>query len=233
MSLSFNIAIDGHSSCGKSTIAKSIANKYHMRYIDSGAMYRAVTLFFMNNQIIENGVVNFSNLLVSLPGISIDFEFNLQTKQSETILNGENVESVIRGIEVSENVSIIAQIKEVREKLITLQKCIGKSKNVVMDGRDIGTKVFPAAKLKLFVTARPEIRAQRRYDELVKKDARVTFEEVFKNLNDRDRHDINREINPLVQAEDAVLIDNSDMSIQDQNSLIEDLIKSKKNENYY
>mgnify|MGYP001347669425 FL=1 len=152
MSLSFNIAIDGHSSCGKSTIAKSIANKYHMRYIDSGAMYRAVTLFFMNNQIIENGVVNFSNLLVSLPAISIDFEFNLQTKQSETILNGENVESVIRGIEVSENVSIIAQIKEVREKLITLQKCIGKSKNVVMDGRDIGTKVFPAAKLKLFVT---------------------------------------------------------------------------------
>lgn len=233
MSLSFNIAIDGHSSCGKSTIAKSIANKYHMRYIDSGAMYRAVTLFFMNNQIIENGVVNFSNLLVSLPGISIDFEFNLQTKQSETILNGENVESVIRGIEVSDNVSIIAQIKEVREKLITLQKCIGKSKNVVMDGRDIGTKVFPAAKLKLFVTARPEIRAQRRYDELVKKDARVTFEEVFKNLNDRDRHDINREINPLVQAKDAVLIDNSDMSIQDQNRLIEDLIKSKKNENYY
>ena len=204
-----------------------------MRYIDSGAMYRAVTLFFMNNQIIENGVVNFSNLLVSLPGISIDFAFNLQTKQSETILNGENVESVIRGIEVSENVSIIAQIKEVREKLITLQKCIGKSKNVVMDGRDIGTKVFPAAKLKLFVTARPEIRAQRRYDELVKKDTRVTFEEVFKNLNDRDRHDINREINPLVQAKDAVLIDNSDMSIQDQNSLIEDLIKSKKNENYY
>lgn len=233
MSLSFNIAIDGHSSCGKSTIAKSIANKYHMRYIDSGAMYRAVTLFFMNNKIIENGVVNFSNLLVSLPGISIDFEFNLQTKQSETILNGENVESVIRGIEVSDNVSIIAQIKEVREKLITLQKCIGKSKNVVMDGRDIGTKVFPAAKLKLFVTARPEIRAQRRYDELVKKDARVTFEEVFKNLNDRDRHDINREINPLVQAKDAVLIDNSDMSIQDQNRLIEDLIKSKKNENYY
>jgi len=233
MSLSFNIAIDGHSSCGKSTIAKSIANKYHMRYIDSGAMYRAVTLYFMNNQIIENGVVKFSNLLVSLPGISIDFEFNLQTNQSETILNGENVESVIRGIEVSENVSIIAQIKEVREKLITLQKCIGKSKNVVMDGRDIGTKVFPAAKLKLFVTARAEIRAQRRYDELVKKDARVTFEEVLKNLNDRDRHDINREINPLVQAKDAVLIDNSDMSIEDQNSLIEDLIKSKKNENYY
>ena len=154
--------------------------------------------------------------------------FNSITKKSETILNGENVEGLIRGIEVSDNVSIIAQIKEVREKLITLQQEIGKFKNVVMDGRDIGTKVFPDAKLKLFVTASAEIRAKRRCDELIKKGDDVSFNEILKNLNDRDAHDINRKINPLLQAKDAVLIDNSDLSIQDQNILIEDLINKKK-----
>ena len=228
MSLPFNIAIDGHSSCGKSTIAKSIANKYGMRYIDTGAMYRAITLYCMRNSIIKSKVVSFDNLLEFLNEISINFEFNSITKQSETILNGENVEGLIRGIEVSDNVSIIAQIKEVREKLIALQQEIGKSKNVVMDGRDIGTKVFPDAKLKLFVTAHVEIRAKRRHDELVKKGDDVTFNEVLKNLNDRDAHDINRKINPLLQAKDAVLIDNSDLSIQDQNILIENLINKKK-----
>jgi cytidylate kinase len=228
MSLLFNIAIDGHSSCGKSTIAKSIANKYGMRYIDTGAMYRAVTLYCMRNGIIKNQIVNLSHLLKSLNKISINFVFNSLTKESETILNGENLESLIRGIEVSDNVSIIAQIKEVREKLITLQKEIGKSKNVVMDGRDIGTKVFPNAKLKLFVTARAEIRAKRRYDELIKSGDNVSFKEILKNLNDRDSHDENRKINPLLQAKDAVLIDNSDLSILDQNILIEDLINKKK-----
>ncbi len=228
MSLTFNIAIDGHSSCGKSTIAKSIALKYGMRYIDTGAMYRAITLYFMRNNIIKNKQVDFALLSDSLDKITINFQFNSELKKSETLLNNENVESIIRGVEVSDNVSIIAQIKEVREKLILLQKAIGKSKNVVMDGRDIGTKVFPDARLKLFVTAKAEIRAQRRFDELKVKGERVTFDEILQNLNERDNHDTNREINPLLQAEDAVLIDNSVLSIEDQNDLIDNLINTKK-----
>lgn len=228
MSLTFNIAIDGHSSCGKSTIAKSIAQKYGMRYIDTGAMYRAITLYFMRNDIIKNKKVDFALLSDSLDKITINFQFNSELKKSETFLNNENVESIIRGFEVSDNVSIIAQIKEVREKLILLQKAIGKSKNVVMDGRDIGTKVFPDARLKLFVTAKAEIRAQRRFDELTVKGERVTFDEILQNLNERDDHDTNRDINPLMQAEDAVLIDNSALSIQDQNDLIDNLINTKK-----
>ena len=228
MSLTFNIAIDGHSSCGKSTIAKSIALKYGMRYIDTGAMYRAITLYFMRNNIIKNKQVDFALLSDSLDKITINFQFNSELKKSETLLNNENVESIIRGVEVSDNVSIIAQIKEVREKLILLQKAIGKSKNVVMDGRDIGTKVFPDARLKLFVTAKAEIRAQRRFDELTVKGERVTFDEILQNLNERDNHDTNREINPLLQAEDAVLIDNSVLSIEDQNDLIDNLINTKK-----
>ena len=233
MSLTFNIAIDGHSSCGKSTIAKSIAQKYGMRYIDTGAMYRAITLYFMRNDIIKNKQVDFVLLSDSLDEITINFQFNSELKKSETFLNNENVESIIRGFEVSDNVSIIAQIKEVREKLILLQKAIGKSKNVVMDGRDIGTKVFPDARLKLFVTAKAEIRAQRRFDELTVKGERVTFDEILQNLNERDDHDTNREINPLLQAEDAVLIDNSALSIQDQNDLIDNLINTKNNESNY
>ena len=226
MSLPFNIAIDGHSSCGKSTIAKSIANKYGMRYIDTGAMYRAVTLYCMRNGIIKNHIVHSDNLLISLNKISINFIFNPITEKSETILNGENIEDLIRGIDVSDNVSIIAQIREVREKLIAIQQEIGKFKNIVMDGRDIGTKVFPDAKLKLFITARAEIRALRRFNELVKKGDNVSFNEILKNLNDRDRHDINRKINPLVQANDAILIDNSDLSIKDQNLFIDELINN-------
>ncbi len=233
MSLTFNIAIDGHSSCGKSTIAKSIAQKYGMRYIDTGAMYRAITLYFMRNDIIKNKQVDFALLSDSLDKITINFQFNSELKKSETFLNNENVESIIRGFEVSDNVSIIAQIKEVREKLILLQRAIGKSKNVVMDGRDIGTKVFPDARLKLFVTAKAEIRAQRRFDELTVKGERVTFDEILQNLNERDEHDTNRDINPLMQAEDAVLIDNSALSIQDQNDLIDNLINTKNNESNY
>ena len=228
MSLTFNIAIDGHSSCGKSTIAKSIAQKYGMRYIDTGAMYRAITLYFMRNDIIKNKQVDFALLSDVLDKITINFQFNSELKKSETFLNNENVESIIRGFEVSDNVSIIAQIKEVREKLILLQRAIGKSKNVVMDGRDIGTKVFPDARLKLFVTAKAKIRAQRRFDELTVKGERVTFDEILQNLNERDDYDTNRDINPLMQAEDAVLIDNSALSIQDQNDLIDNLINTKK-----
>ena len=233
MSLPFNIAIDGHSSCGKSTIARSIAEKYGMRYIDTGAMYRAITLYCMRSNIIQNKEVDLGLLQNSLVEITINFEYNSDSKKSETFLNNENVEDLIRGIEVSENVSIIAQIKEVREKLILLQKEIGKSKNVVMDGRDIGTKVFPDARLKIFVTAKAEIRSQRRFDELKVKDERVTFDEILQNLNERDGHDTNRDINPLIQAEDAILIDNSALSIQDQNDLIDNLINTKNNESNY
>ena len=227
MSLPFNIAIDGHSSCGKSTIARSIAEKYGMRYIDTGAMYRAITLYCMRNKIIQNKEVDLGLLQNSLDEIAINFEYNSDLKKSETFLNNENVEDLIRGIEVSENVSIIAQIKEVREKLILLQQEIGKSKNVVMDGRDIGTVVFPNAKLKLFVTASSEVRAKRRFDELVIKGDIVSFDEVLGNLNQRDEHDTNRKINPLIMAKDAVLIDNTDLSIAEQNSKIDKLIHSK------
>ena len=227
MSLPFNIAIDGHSSCGKSTIAKAVASKYGMRYIDTGAMYRAITLYCMRNKIITHKEVDLAKLLNALDKITINFEFNVATKHSETILNGENVEQIIRGSEVSDKVSIVAQIQQVREKLITLQQEIGKLNNVVMDGRDIGSIVFPDAKLKFFVTASVKIRAQRRYDELAEKEKNITYEEVLANLTQRDEYDTNRKINPLIQAKDAILIDNSDLSIQKQNDLIDDLITTK------
>jgi len=198
-----------------------------MRYIDTGAMYRAITLYCMRNKIIQNKEVDLGLLQNSLDEIAINFEYNSDLKKSETFLNNENVEDLIRGIEVSENVSIIAQIKEVREKLILLQQEIGKSKNVVMDGRDIGTVVFPNAKLKLFVTASSEVRAKRRFDELVIKGDIVSFDEVLGNLNQRDEHDTNRKINPLIMAKDAVLINNTDLSIAEQNSKIDKLIQSK------
>ena len=224
MSLPFNIAIDGHSSCGKSTISKAVASKYGMRYVDTGAMYRAVTLFCMENNMISNKEVKLNLLLSEIDNITINFVFNVETKLSETILNGKNVEQIIRGFKVSDNVSVVAQIQQVREKLITLQQEIGRQGNVVMDGRDIGTKVFPDAKLKLFVTADAVIRAQRRYDELNKKGEKVTFEQVLDNLTLRDDHDTTRKINPLIQADDAILINNSNLSIEKQNILIDDLI---------
>ena len=224
MSLPFNIAIDGHSSCGKSTIAKTIASKHGMRYVDTGAMYRAVTLYCMENSIISNKEIKMNLLLEVIDNITINFVFNSETNLSETILNGKNVEQIIRGFKVSNNVSLVAQIKQVREKLITLQQQIGKQCNVVMDGRDIGTKVFPDAELKLFVTADALVRAQRRHDELKVKGEKVTFEQVFSNLTLRDDHDTKRKINPLIQADDAILIDNSNLSIESQNALIDDLI---------
>jgi cytidylate kinase len=228
MSLFFNIAIDGHSSCGKSTIAKSIARKYKMRYIDTGAMYRAVTLYCMREKIIDNSIIGTDKLLEKIDNLNIDFRYNTNLQKSETFLNNQNVEDLIRGIDVSENVSNIAKIKEVRSKLVSLQKRMGLNKNVVMDGRDIGTKVFPDAKLKLFITANVEVRAQRRYNELVDKGERVNYSEVLKNINTRDFNDSNREFNPLVKSDDAILIDNSHISINDQNILIEDLINKIK-----
>ena len=228
MSLFFNIAIDGHSSCGKSTIAKSIARKYKMRYIDTGAMYRAVTLYCMREKIIDNSIIDTDKLLEKIDNLNIDFRYNTNLQKSETFLNNQNVEDLIRGIDVSENVSNIAKIKEVRSKLVSLQKRMGLNKNVVMDGRDIGTKVFPDAKLKLFITAKVEVRAQRRFNELVDKGERVNYSEVLKNINTRDFNDSNREFNPLVKSDDALLIDNSHISINDQNILIEDLINKIK-----
>jgi cytidylate kinase len=181
----------------------------------------------MRNKIFTNKKIDLAKLLNALDKIVINFEFNVVTKQSETILNGVNVEQVIRGFEVSDKVSILAQIQQVREKLISLQQEIGKFKNVVMEGRDIGSIVFPNAKLKLFVTASAKIRAQRRYDELVEKEENITYEEVLDNITQRDEHDTSRKINPLIQAKDAILIDNSDLSIQEQNDLIDNLIITK------
>ena len=224
MSTTFNIAIDGYSSCGKSTIAKSIANKYNFRYIDSGAMYRAITLFFMREDVIKNKNINFDLLNQLIENVKVDFYFDTKTKSSKTLLNNQNVEDDIRSISVSENVSIVARIAKVRKKLIAIQQKIGESKNIVMDGRDIGTKVLPNAKIKLFVTADIEVRAQRRFTQLKKTEFNVSFSKILKNLNDRDKFDISRKINPLAKADDAILIDNTLMSLKEQEIFLHNLI---------
>jgi cytidylate kinase len=220
MSRKINIAIDGFSSCGKSTIAKAISMKYKMRYIDTGAMYRAITLYCIQNNIIVNGVVNIDMLESNLSNINVEFVYDLKEKMSHTILNQINVEDEIRGIEVSENVSIIAKIQMVREKLVFLQQKIGEQKSVVMDGRDIGTKVFPDAEVKFFITADAEVRAGRRLRELQLKNEEVSFTQVLDNIEMRDSNDTSRKINPLKMAEDAILIDNSQISLEEQNILI-------------
>ena len=225
MSVKINIAIDGHSSCGKSTIAKAIAKRFGMRYIDTGAMYRAITLFCFENKIIKDGEVDLQKLTLQLPNINVSFEFNAVSEKSETILNGKNVELKIRSHKISSFVSIVSQIKAIREKLIVLQREIGKGKSVVMDGRDIGTKVFPNAELKFFITANVEIRAKRRFDEMDKK--KVSFQQVLDNLFERDEKDTHREINPLKIAKDAIVIDNSNLSEEEQNNLIFGIIKKK------
>ena len=225
MSVKINIAIDGHSSCGKSTIAKAIAKKFGMCYIDTGAMYRAITLYCMNNNIIINQQVNLQKLNLHLDKIKVSFKYNLITQNSVTILNDINVESEIRQHEVSSFVSIVSQIKEVRDKLVVLQREIGKEKGVVMDGRDIGTKVFPSAELKFFITAKAEIRAQRRFDEMKK--TGVSFQEVLDNLLQRDEKDSSREINPLRVAKEAIVIDNSEKTENEQNNLIFEIVKKK------
>ena len=220
MSRKINIAIDGFSSCGKSTIAKAISMKYKMRYIDTGAMYRAITLYCIQNNIIVNGVVNIDMLESNLSNINIEFVYDLKEELSHTILNQINVEDEIRGIEVSENVSIIAKIQMVREKLVFLQQKIGEQKSVVMDGRDIGTKVFPDAEVKFFITADAEVRVVRRLRELQLKNEEVSFTQVLDNIEMRDSNDTSRKINPLKMAEDAILIDNSQISLEEQSILI-------------
>jgi cytidylate kinase len=210
------IAIDGHSSCGKSTIAKALAARFGYIFIDSGAMYRTVALFALRNHLVEGGIVNQEKLIVKLPEINIQFRFNPETGKSDAYLNGENVEEEIRQLTVSQNVSPVAAIPEVRKKMVSLQQEMGKDKGIVMDGRDIGTVVFPKAELKLFVTASPEIRAKRRFDELVAKGEVVSYNEILKNVQERDFIDSTRDVSPLKKADDALLLDNSNMTREEQ-----------------
>lgn len=216
MSKKITIAIDGYSSTGKSTIAKQLAKVMGYVYVDSGAMYRAMTLFAMNKNWISEGHLDKEKLLTSLDSVSLSFELNPTIGYAEIFLNGVNVENQIRTIQVSNLVSKIAAISQVRKKMVTIQKKIGKDKGVVMDGRDIGTVVFPDAELKLFMTSSAEIRAQRRYDELIASGQKVSFEEVFNNVVERDRIDTSRADSPLIKAEDAIEIDNSHLTKEEQ-----------------
>ncbi|MBQ5613843.1 MAG: (d)CMP kinase [Tidjanibacter sp.] len=210
------IAIDGFSSCGKSTFAKMIAARLGYIFIDTGAMYRAVTLYALENGAIQNGMVNEQKLKELLDRIAIQFRFNPQRGASDIYVDGEWVEGKIRTIEVSNLVSAVSQIPEVRTKLVAMQQEMGRDKGVVMDGRDIGTVVFPDAELKLFMTADPHIRALRRYEELREKGDNVSLAEIEQNIIDRDRADQSRAISPLRQAEDAVVLDNSYMTLEEQ-----------------
>lgn len=218
------IAIDGYSSCGKSTMAKALAAKLGYSYIDTGAMYRAVTLYCMRHNIIVNGEFEELDIIDALDKINLTFSFNPITKASDTFLNGENVEKEIRTMEVSQNVSRVSLIKEVRFKMVELQRKMGKGKAVVMDGRDIGTNVFPKAELKLFMTADLDIRTQRRLDELTAKGEQTNFDEVKRNLLDRDYQDTHRKENPLVKANDAIVIDNSELTKEQQLEFVLKLI---------
>ncbi len=211
------IAIDGHSSCGKSTLAKSLARELQYIYIDSGAMYRAVTLFALRSGLIKNRVIlNKKELTDRLKEIKISFDWDTKTEKNTTFLNGENIEDEIRQIEVSNNVSPVSTIPEVRSEMVKQQRENGKEKGIVMDGRDIGTVVFPEAELKIFMTASPEIRAQRRYSELKEKGVDVDFEEILKNVEERDSIDSGRAVSPLKQADDAIVLDNSNMNRKEQ-----------------
>lgn len=210
------IAIDGHSSCGKSTVAKDLARLLKIAYIDTGAMYRTVTLYALRNHLIANGEIDEEGLRSSLDDIDIRFRTNLSKGTNDTWLNGENVEEEIRDLEVSNNVSPISTLGFVRKRLVELQQLMGDKGGVVLDGRDIGTVVFPNADLKIFMTAAPEIRAQRRFDEMKAKGQHPAFEEVLKNVKDRDLMDSTRKESPLKQAEDAVVLDNSHLSPKEQ-----------------
>lgn len=210
------IAIDGYSSCGKSTLAKQLASKLGYTYVDSGAMYRAVTLFAINQGLASKTEVKRTELINRLDDIDIELKYNPETQKVTTFLNGENVEDEIRSMRVSEVVSFVSVIKEVRTKLRSMQQKMGESGGVVMDGRDIGTAVFPNAELKIFMTASPEVRAERRFAELQAKGKSVTLKEVLENLASRDEEDTSRKEDPLIQADDAIVLDNSDLSPEQQ-----------------
>lgn len=211
------IAIDGYSSCGKSTMAKDLAREVGYIYVDTGAMYRAVTLFAMRNDVFDaEGNIDETRLKALLPDVKLTFQLNNETKLPEVCLNGENVERYIRTLEVSQHVSPIAALPFVREKLVEQQQAMGNEKGIVMDGRDIGTVVFPDAELKIFVTASAEIRAQRRFKELEAKGMPADFDEILQNVEQRDYIDTHRETSPLRQADDALVLDNSHLTIADQ-----------------
>ncbi|MCC8146850.1 MAG: (d)CMP kinase [Bacteroidales bacterium] len=212
------IALDGYSSCGKSTMAKVLAKSIGYTYVDSGAMYRAVTLFCIQHNFFQGDRLNLESLRKEIKNIHISFVNNAETGLSETYLNGINVENKIRSMEVADKVSIVAAVDFVREEMVKQQQEMGKEKGIVMDGRDVGTIVFPDAELKIFVTASPEIRAQRRLDELIAKgNNSSSFEEVLNNLAKRDFIDSTRKDGPLKQAEDAVVIDNTSLTMEEQN----------------
>lgn len=212
------IAIDGYSSCGKSTMAKDLASRIGYTYIDTGAMYRAVTYYgLQHDMFFENGDIKLNELKAAMPDIHISLRFNEVTRRPDTYLNGQCIEDKIRGMAVSSHVSPIATIGFVRTAMVAQQQEMGKEKGIVMDGRDIGTVVFPKAELKVFVTASAEVRAQRRYDELKAKGQETPFEEILENVIERDRIDSSREISPLRKADDAILLDNSNMAIPEQN----------------
>jgi cytidylate kinase len=226
------IAIDGYSSCGKSTVAKALAHKLKLNYIDSGAMYRAVTFYFLKNYIsiplpeeLEASKVDFEKVMHD---IDITFKINPETHFSEIYLNGKNVEHEIRSMEISENVSHVSAIRAVRKKLVAMQQKMQHHGGLVMDGRDIGTTVFPNADLKIFMTADPAVRAQRRYNELLSKGVSVTLEDVENNIESRDDEDTHRKISPLRKADDAIVLDNSKLNFDEQLDFVMGEIEKKK-----
>jgi cytidylate kinase len=225
------VTIDGYSSCGKSTLAKKLASKLHYKYIDSGAMYRAITLYFLRNRIDWNDHAAVDN---AISNIELHFEVNPDTKQSEIFLNGENVEYVIRDLVVAEKVSEVAAVKEVRTFAVAAQQKLGDAKGIVMDGRDIGTTVFPHAELKIFLQADPAIRVKRRFIELHEKNPAVTIEEVKHNLEMRDYIDSNRDISPLRKADDAIILDNTDLTPEETlNKAYELVLAMKKSHTHH
>jgi len=224
-----NIAIDGYSSTGKSTIAKQLAGKLGYIYVDTGAMYRAVALYAMELNFIDSNIFKKELLITNLNKINLTFKFNKALGFAEMCLNGRNVEKEIRSIEVSNFVSRIAELSEVRTKLVEQQQKMGKNKGIVMDGRDIGTVVFPNAELKIFMNASSEIRAKRRYDELIAKGDKVSFNEVKQNIENRDKIDTTRADSPLTQAKDAILFDNSSLTKTEQFKILLNLVNEKLN----
>lgn len=216
------IALDGHSSCGKSTMAKVLAREIGYIYVDTGAMYRTVTLFALRNGVFNGEQLDAERLAALMPQLEVSFKLDPETNLPLAMLNGEVVEQEIRTMEVSSRVSPVAALPFVREAMTAMQQRMGEQKGIVMDGRDIGTVVFPQAELKIFVTASAEVRAQRRYDELKAKGENVTFEEILKNVQERDYIDSHREVAPLRQAEDALVLDNSNMTREEQNQWLLD-----------
>jgi len=211
MSKNIVVAIDGYSSCGKSTLAKALAKKLHFIYVDSGAMYRAVTLYFLRNNIDQANLLQVAEALKN-----IHLNFHSRDYETHITLNDEEVSEEIRQMPVSDNVSAVSAIHEVRVEMVKQQQRMGKSKNIVMDGRDIGTAVFPHADVKIFMTADPKVRAERRYKEMIGKNPSITLEEVFKNIANRDFQDTTRKESPLVRADDAIILDNTNLTPQQQ-----------------